>query len=618
MAKKYGFSDGQIALAMGTDTIKVRQLRRIFNITPVVKQIDTLAAEWPAVTNYLYMTYGGNEDDLDFEASEEEFKDPTKKKIVVLGSGVYRIGSSVEFDWGCVNMAWALKEQGIEEVIMINYNPETVSTDYDISDKLYFEELSGERVMDILEKEKPYGTVVSVGGQIGNNLTQKFTKYSDVFRKLNLKILGTKGRDINRAENRALFSNILDQLGIAQPEWRALSTKKEAVGFARKVGYPVLIRPSYVLSGAAMNVAQSEEELIRYLDLAALVSKENPVVITKFFTNAREIDCDGVADGETVFIGAVSEHVENAGVHSGDATMSIPAITLAYRISEKVKHTAERIARSLNIRGPFNIQFLVKDDQISVIECNLRSSRSMPYVSKTRGINLMRLAAEVILGKKIPKNLLDYPYGNYVVTKVPQFSFMRLDKADPRLGVEMASTGEVACAGDTFPRALIRSMRAVDMNVPIKDANVLITVAGEKLKREMIPVGKLFNKLGFKIYSTEGTARVLTANGVKDVNKVGKIRNPEVKPNIADMIANKEIDIVINIPRPTIIESKFEKIMDDEYKIRRKAVEFNIPCITNKQLASALADAIAEYRVTPSRVLSLNEYHERCLKDVYW
>ncbi|MBD3353850.1 MAG: carbamoyl-phosphate synthase (glutamine-hydrolyzing) large subunit [Candidatus Lokiarchaeota archaeon] len=617
-AKKFGFSDGQIAIAMNTDTVKIRNLRRRYSIVPVVKQIDTLAAEWPAATNYLYMTYGGTSDDLDFEKSHEYFKDPTKKKIVVLGSGVYRIGASVEFDWGCVNMAWALKKQGVEEVIMINYNPETVSTDYDVSDKLYFEELSGERVMDILEKEKPFGTVVSVGGQIGNNLTQKFTKYREVFRKLNLEILGTEGRDINRAENRAMFSGILDQLSIAQPQWKALSSKEEALDFASEVEYPVLIRPSYVLSGAAMNVAQNEAELSKYLDLATLVSKDNPVVITKFFTNAREIDVDGISDGETVFIGAVAEHVENAGVHSGDATMSIPAITLQFRTTERVKLTAEKIARALNIRGPFNIQFLVKNNQISVIECNLRSSRSMPYVSKTRGINLMRLAAEVILDKKIPKEILDYPYGNYVVTKVPQFSFMRLDKADPRLGVEMASTGEVACIGDTFPRALIRSMRAVDMDVPIENANCLITVAGAKLKRDMIPIAKKFEKLGFNIFSTKGTAVVLKNAGIKDVQIVGKIRNPDIKPNILDMLVNRKFDLVINIPRPTIIESKFEKIMRDEYTIRRKAVEFKIPCITNKQLASALADAIEEYRQTPSRVLSLNEYHDRCLKDIYW
>ncbi|MHA1339831.1 MAG: carbamoyl-phosphate synthase (glutamine-hydrolyzing) large subunit [Promethearchaeota archaeon] len=617
-AKKYGFSDGQIAKAMKTDSKMIRRFRTLRKIIPVTKQIDTLAAEWPAYTNYLYLTYGGSVDDINYNNGNSKLNNGIPKKIVVLGSGVYRIGSSVEFDWGCVNMAWALKKLGVKEVIMINYNPETVSTDYDVSDKLYFEELSGERVIDILEKERPYGTVVSVAGQIGNNLTQKFTKYGDFYRKLNLHTLGTEGKDINRAENRKLFSQILDQLGIPQPQWKSLTTLEEALEFASTVGYPVLVRPSYVLSGAAMNVAQNKEELLEYLDMAAKVSKENPVVITKFFENAREVDVDGVADQDTVFIGAIVEHVENAGVHSGDATMSIPPITLQFRTTERIKILSEKIARALNIRGPFNIQYLVKNNQISVIECNLRSSRSMPYVSKTRGINLIKLAAEIIIGKKIPKYLLDYPYGNYVVTKVPEFSFMRLDKADPRLGVEMASTGEVACIGDNFPQALIRSLRAVDMEIPIDKGSCLITVAGDELKHEMIPIAKKFEKLGFQIYSTYGTRKVLMNAGIKNVILVGKIRHPEHKPNIKELIVNKKIDIVINIPRPTIIESKFKQIMEDEYKIRRLAVEFNIPCITNRQLASALADAIEDYRETPSRILSLHEYHERCLKDLYW
>jgi len=617
-AKKYGFSDSQIAKAMKCDSIKIRRFRYLHGIIPITKQIDTLAAEWPVNTNYLYLTYGGLTDDLDYSNNLPKLINGIPRKIVVLGSGVYRIGSSVEFDWGCVNMAWALKKLGVQEVIMINYNPETVSTDYDVSDKLYFEELSGERVIDILEKEKPYGTVVSVGGQIGNNLTQKFSKYDEVFRKLNLQILGTQGKDINRAENRKLFSEVLDQLGIPQPQWKSLKTKEDALKFASEVGYPVLVRPSYVLSGAAMNVAQDEEELSKYLDLAAKVSKDNPVVITKFFENAREVDVDGVADQENVFIGAIIEHVEDAGVHSGDATMSIPPITLQYRTVERIKIISEKLAKALNIKGPFNIQYLVKDNQISVIECNLRSSRSMPYVSKTRGINLIRLAAEIILGKKIPPYLLDYPYGNYVSVKVPQFSFMRLDKADPRLGVEMASTGEVACLGDNFPQALIRALTAVDMVIPIKTASILITVAGEKLKYDMIPIAKKFEKLGFTIYSTYGTREVLLNAGLKNVVLVGKLRHPEHKPNIRELLTSRKIDIVINIPRPTIIESKFQQIMEDEYKIRRLAIEYNIPCITNKQLASALADAIEDYRKTSSRILSLNEYHNLCLKNTYW
>jgi len=618
-AKKYGFSDGQIAQCMGTDTIKIRQLRRRYNIIPYVNQMDTLAAEWPAQTNYLYLTYGSDSDDLDYEKSYAEFKDPKKKKIVVIGSGVYRIGSSVEFDWSCVNLAQYLKKMGVNEVIMINYNPETVSTDYDMSDKLYFEELSGERVIDILEKERPNGTVVSVGGQIGNNLTQKFTKYADVFRKTGIKILGTPGRDINRAENRALFSRLLDQLGIGQPQWKKLTNIKEALDFAEEVKYPVLVRPSYVLSGAAMRVANTPDELKKFLDLAAIVSQDNPVVITKFFTNAREIECDGVSDGKTVFIGAVMEHIENAGVHSGDATMSIPPQTLSWRMSERIKQTTERIALALNIRGPFNIQYLVKNNEISVIECNLRSSRSMPYVSKARGINLMKLTATVLLGKDIPEEVLDYPMGNYVVTKVPQFSFMRLDKADPRLGVEMASTGEVACIGDTFPRALIRSMRAAEMEIPTEKGSVLITVAGDELKKEMIPIAKKFIKLGFTIYATSHTADVLAENGVK-VQKAAKVSEAKVDkiPGVVELITSGKIDIVINIPQPTIEEGAFQQIMEDEYIIRRRAVEFNLPVITNRQLAEAIADAIDDYRITKSRVLSMNEYFDLCLKKMYW
>jgi carbamoyl-phosphate synthase large subunit len=458
--------------------------------------------------------------------------------------------------------------------------------------------------------------------------------------------LGTKGRDINRAENRALFSDMLDQLGISQPQWKALTTKKEALEFADRVEYPVLVRPSYVLSGAAMNVANSREELGEYLDLAVGVSKENPVVITKFFLSAREIECDGVSDGETVFIGSVVEHIENAGVHSGDATMAIPPQTLANRMAEKIKNITQKIALALNIHGPFNIQYLVKNGTISVIECNLRSSRSMPYVSKTRGINLMRLAAEVILGKKIPLEVLDYPSGSYVVTKVPQFSFMRLDKADPRLGVEMASTGEVACIGDTFPRALIRSLRAAEMEIPIENGNCLITVAGKKLKKKMVPIVKKLVKQGFKIFATDHTADVLLNNGIK-VIRVQKVSDTDVKitqwieaadkkQNVLDAISNGNIDIVINIPFSAIQENEFEQnilekqtkqhiqgkhfkqIIQDEYLIRRKAVEFNIPVITNVQLAEALVDAIEDYSEMKSRILSLNEYHSKMLKKVYW
>ncbi|MDD1778326.1 MAG: carbamoyl-phosphate synthase (glutamine-hydrolyzing) large subunit, partial [Candidatus Helarchaeota archaeon] len=423
-AKRFGFSDGQLANLLNIDTIKIRNIRKNLNIKPFVKKIDTLAAEWPAQTNYLYLTYSAIEHDIDFE--QEKKANP--KKVIVLGSGTYRIGASVEFDWCSVNCLWGLKKMGIDQAIIINYNPETVSTDYDTSDKLYFEELSGERVIDICELERSYGIVVSVGGQIANNLASKFSKYSEFFRKTNLNILGTHGSRIDMAEDRAKFSALLDQLHIKQPEWAVLTTNADALAFAKKVNYPVLVRPSYVLSGAAMRVSYDEKTLKDTLDLAAAVSREYPVVISKFFTNSREIECDGICDGENVFIGAIVEHLENAGIHSGDATMVIPPQTISKKIVHEIEDYTRRIALALRIMGPFNIQYLVKNGGVYVIECNLRSSRSMPYVSKTRGINLMRLAAEVMMGNKIPPNLMDLPFGNYVSIKAPMFSFMRLDK----------------------------------------------------------------------------------------------------------------------------------------------------------------------------------------------
>jgi len=403
-AKRFGFSDGQIAKIIGVDTIFIRQMRRKLDIHPFVKRIDTLAAEWPAITNYLYLTYSASEHDIDFE---EENK-LNLRKVIVLGSGTYRIGASVEFDWGSVNCLWGLKKLGIDQAIMINYNPETVSTDYDVSDKLYFDEISGERVLDICELEKAMGIVVSAGGQIANNLATKITQYSEFFRKTNLKILGTHGSRIDMAEDRSKFSVLLDQLEIKQPEWNALTNEEEALKFAKKVGYPVLVRPSYVLSGAAMRVSYDEKTLKDTLDLAASISSEYPVVITKFFTNAREIECDGISDGDNVLIGAIVEHIENAGIHSGDATMVIPPQTVKQEVLTKIEKYTKQIALALKIQGPFNVQYLMKNGDVFVIECNLRSSRSMPYVSKTRGINLMRLAAEVLMGKKIPEiHLLD-------------------------------------------------------------------------------------------------------------------------------------------------------------------------------------------------------------------
>ncbi|KKN34672.1 hypothetical protein LCGC14_0791310 [marine sediment metagenome] len=612
-AKRYGFADGQIAKIMGVDTIFIRQMRRRLGIHPYVKRIDTLAAEWPAVTNYLYLTYSASEHDINFE---EENKS-NLKKIIVLGSGTYRIGSSVEFDWGSVNCLWGIKKLGVDQAIMINYNPETVSTDFDVSDKLYFEEISGERVLDICELEKATGIVVSAGGQIANNLATKISKYSEFFRKTNLKILGTHGTRIDMAEDRSKFSALLDQLNIKQPEWNELINKEDALGFAKKVGYPVLVRPSYVLSGAAMRVSYDEKTLLDTLDLASSVSSEYPVVITKFFTDAREIECDGISDGTNVLIGAIVEHIENAGIHSGDATMKIGGVpTIPEESIETIKKYTKQIALALKIHGPFNVQYLVKNEEVLVIECNLRSSRSMPYVSKIRGINLMRLAAETLMGMNIPERLLELPYGKFVGVKAPMFSFMRLDKADPVLGVEMASTGEVGCIGEDFPDALIKALEATEMNIPVDGGNVLISVGGEELKKQVIPLAKKLKSLDFTIFATDATASVLRENGIEAV-RLYKVHEYGKEPNIMVCLQEGHIDMVINIPMPTTVEEKFKQILEDEYQIRRMAVDYNIPVIINLQLAKALVDAIENVRYKKVEIKSLNEYHDS-LKEVYW
>jgi len=611
-AKRFGFSDGQIGTIMNIDTIKIRDLRRKLEIHPYVKRIDTLAAEWPAVTNYLYLTYSASEHDIDYSGENKK----NLKKVIVLGSGTYRIGASVEFDWGSVNCLWGLEQQDVDQAIIINYNPETVSTDYDISDKLYFEELSGERVLDICELEKPFGIVVSVGGQIANNLAAKFVKYSHYFRKTGINILGTHGSRIDMAEDRAKFSSLLDHLDIKQPQWKALTNKEEALKFADSVEYPVLVRPSYVLSGVAMRVCYDKKTLKDTLDLAASVSKEYPVVITKFFTNAREVECDGVSDGEKVLIGAVVEHIENAGVHSGDATMVIPPQTISESVIKKIRTLTKEIALALKIRGPFNVQYLVKDGEVYVIECNLRSSRSMPYVSKARGINLMRLAAEVFMGKSIPNSLMNTPEQDYAAVKAPVFSFMRLDKANPILGVEMASTGEVACFGNNFPEALLKALEATGMNVPIQGGNVLISVGGEELKKKIIPLAEKLRKMGFTIFATEDTAASLKENDVFAV-RLYKVRESGKEPNIMSCLQNAAIDLVINIPIPSTVEEKFRKVMEDEYKIRRMAVDYNIPVIINLQLANALVNAIEYIHHKEIPVKALGDYHES-LDTIYW
>jgi carbamoyl-phosphate synthase large subunit len=563
-AKKIGFSDKQISKLIGINEIELRKVRRKI-VKPVVKQIDTLAAEWPAKTNYLYLTYNGSTNDIKFSGKK-------RKKVIVLGAGVYRIGSSVEFDWCTMNMVWALKERGIDEVIVINCNPETVSTDYDMSDRLYFEELTLERVLDIYEHENPLGIVTCVGGQVANNLTPKLSKEG-------VKILGTSSEDVDRAENRAKFSALLDYLGIKQPEWSTFTSLKDAYEFARNVGYPVLVRPSYVLSGAAMRVVWTPEQLGKFLTMAAEVSPEHPVVISKFLTDAKEVEVDAVADGENVLVGAVIEHVERAGVHSGDAIMAIPPQTLSKDIIDKIVDYTERIAKALHIIGPFNIQYIAKGNEVYVIECNLRASRSMPYVSKFTGVNLMEKAADAILGKKIEKGRAWEKVKGMVAVKVPQFSFMQIEGSDPVLGVEMQSTGEVACFGRNFFEAFFKAMIAAGLSLPKERGNVLITVGGVEWKGWIIPIAKTLEKLGYKIFATEHTAEYLIKNNV-NVQVLHKIREPKRKPNIIDYLVKRKLDIIINIPSAVTLE-KYADQLEDEYLIRRRAVELGIPMLTS-------------------------------------
>ncbi len=595
-AKRLGFSDEQIAITMKTDEMVVREARKKAGTVPIVKQIDTLAAEWPTNTNYLYLTYGGDEDDIAFSTS--------KSKVIVLGSGAFRIGSSVEFDWCSLHTIWALKKNGIQEAIMINYNPETVSTDYDMSDKLYFEELTKERILDIYEKENPLGVISSVGGQIPNDLALKLDS-------LGVRLLGTSAQNIDRAEDRAKFSKLIDELWINQPDWRALINLEEVKAFAERIGYPVVVRPSYVLSGSAIRVAYLESELESYLALAAKVSSEHPVVVSKFIRNAREVDVDGVSDGNDVLIGAIIEHVEDAGIHSGDATMSIPAHTLSAKVESDIEDYSNRIAKELQIKGPFNIQYLVKNGQIYVIECNLRASRSMPYVSKTRGVNLVELATQVMLGKKLKElGILRLSPVRHVSVKVPQFSFMRLSGADPVLGVEMLSTGEVACLGENFADALSKALLSADFKIPRAGGSILVTVGDTELKKEITPIARQLLQMGFKIYATQQTAEAIIDSGEKNVFILHKVQEANKKPNIADYIRRGRIDLVINIPS-VAASGEQEVALRDEYTIRRLAIEYNVPVLTNLELASALVRILRNmedgYEIT---LRSLNEYLE--------
>ena len=569
-AKMLGFSDKKLGRLFGKKESEIRQLREKFGIKPFVKQIRT-AKRWSETANYLYCTYNSDTNDIEFAETN---------KAAVIGSGCYRIGSSVEFDWCCVNMTWSLKEKGINEVVMINCNPETVSTDFDVLDKLYFEELTLERVSDIVEKEKYPSVVVSVGGQIPNNLALKLVKNG-------AKILGTSAEDIDRAEDRSKFSDLLDSLEIEQPEWSKLKSIEKSKLFAKRIGYPVLIRPSYVLSGSAMSVAYDESQLEDYLRKATEVSQDYPVVISKFMLNAREVEVDGVCDGENVFVGAIIEHVENAGVHSGDATMSIPAMTIDEITKEKIRKTTRKIAKGLHIKGPFNIQYLVKNRDVYVIECNLRASRSMPFVSKAIGENLMEIAACAMLGEKIVDGEgVSERFG----VKYPQFSFMRLEGADPVTGVEMVSTGEVACFGRSFEEALLKAMIAGGTRIPKSGDSILISVGGEKDKA--VEIARKIANNGYRILATDHTAETLEQNGIP-CEKIYKISEGK-KPNVLDLLVERKINFVFNTPNPSRIVTQ---AITDGYLIRRKAVEFGVPIITNLELVDSLASALRNHIV---------------------
>lgn len=591
-AKIEGFSDFQIARALfkenmeDTDkaTLQVRQDRKYRGIQPVVKQIDTLAAEYPAQTNYLYLTYNGTENDIQYVGD--------KRSIVVLGSGAYRIGSSVEFDWCGVQALNTIRKEGWRSV-MINYNPETVSTDYDMCDRLYFDELTFERVLDILELEDPHGVIVSTGGQIPNNLAMRLDAQ-------HINILGTSAKSIDNAEDREKFSAMLDRIGVDQPRWKELSSMDDINDFVKEVGFPVLVRPSYVLSGAAMNVCSNQDELVRFLQLAANVSQKHPVVVSQFIEQCKEVEMDAVAKEGEIIMYAISEHIEFAGVHSGDATIQFPAQKLYVETVRRIKKISKQIAKELNISGPFNIQYLAKGNEIKVIECNLRASRSFPFVSKVLKINFIELATRIMLGlpvEKPNKNEFDL---DYVGIKASQFSFNRLQKADPVLGVDMASTGEVGCIGDDVSEAILKSMLAVGQRIPGK--NILLSTGMAKQKVAMLDAAKLLASKGYNLYATGGTHRFLEENGVPSTlvywpSETGK------EPQALKMLHEKKIDMVVNIPRDLSAGE-----LDNGYKIRRASIDLNIPLITNARLASAFINAFCTLSVDDIQIKSWQEY----------
>lgn len=590
-AKQYGFSDFQIgrltvkntSLSHHEKMLKVRDYRKKLGVLPCVKQIDTLAGEYPAMTNYLYVTYNGSENDVKYEHDG--------CSVIVLGSGAYRIGSSVEFDWCGVSALNTIRKVGYRSV-MINYNPETVSTDYDTCDRLYFDELSFERVMDIVELEESKGVIVSTGGQIPNNLAMRL--YGQ-----HVNILGTSPESIDRAEDRQKFSTMCDELGIDQPRWSELTSIEDIYHFVDKVGFPVLIRPSYVLSGAAMNVVSNKDELLHFLELAAEVSKDHPVVVSEFIEQAKEVEIDAVAQEGEVKAYAISEHVEFAGVHSGDATIVFPAQKLYVETIRRIKKIARSIAKELNISGPFNMQFLAKDNDIKVIECNLRASRSFPFVSKVLKYNFIDMATRIMLGEKVEslnKSVFDL---DYVGVKASQFSFARLLKADPVLGVDMASTGEVGCIGENYYEAILKSMLSVGHRIPKK--NILISSGPTRSKVELLNSTRMLIEKGYNIYSTAGTAKFFKENGID--TQILYWPDEDKEPNIMEYLHDRKIDLVINIPK-----NHTKRELDNGYKIRRAAVDYNIPLITNARLSSAFIYAICKVDPTEIAIKSWDEY----------
>ena len=591
-AKVQGFTDFQIARAVGMEQemdiekaiLAVRARRKQAGILPVVKQIDTLAAEYPAQTNYLYLTYSGVAHDIHFEND--------KRSVVVLGSGAYRIGSSVEFDWCGVQALNTIRKEGYRSV-MINYNPETVSTDYDMCDRLYFDELTFERVMDILDLECPYGVIVSTGGQIPNNLAMRLDAE-------NINLLGTQAKYIDNAEDREKFSEMLNRIGVDQPEWSALTSMDDIQEFIKRVGFPLLVRPSYVLSGAAMNVCSNQEELERFLKLAANVSKKHPVVVSRFMQHAKEVEMDAVAKDGEIIAYAISEHIEFAGVHSGDATIQFPPQKLYVETARRIKKISKQIAKELHISGPFNIQYLARENDIKVIECNLRASRSFPFVSKVLKINLIELATRIMLGlpvEKPAKSLFDL---DYVGVKASQFSFNRLQKADPVLGVDMASTGEVGCLGEDSRSALLKAMLSVGQRIPAK--NILLSTGDGKQKAEMLAASAMLRDHGYKLFATPGTSRYLTENGVENT-LVHWPSEEGQQPQALDMLHNKEIDMVVNVPKNLSTGE-----LTNGYKIRRAAIDLNVPLITNARLASAFIYSFCTQKLDDLEIKCWQEY----------